>query len=150
MAFQPKGWPDLGPLPQDLVVPITELHCYHMTYFSGHMIFFLPLIGLFLASAKWRLIGLAAKDSQSCEAEGRNTRLWVRMLHNNYRHRYGMLSYSIVWYGLAWARGGWVVAITRTQRNKSNLDPEIGKMLARGRIGNETSTFHSNPWFTCY
>ena len=38
-----------------------------------------------------------------------------------------------------------MVAITRTQRNKSNLDPEIGKMLARGMIGNETSTFHSNP-----
>ena len=38
--------PYLGHLPQDLVVPITELHFGHMTCFRGHMTFFLLMIGL--------------------------------------------------------------------------------------------------------
>ena len=31
-----------------------------------------------------------------------------------------------------------------------HLDPEIRKMLVRGMFGNENSTFHSGPQFTCY
>ena len=55
MAFQPKGWPYLGHLPQVLVIPITELHCGHMTCFPGHKTFFLLMIGLLLVSDNWRL-----------------------------------------------------------------------------------------------
>ena len=35
-------------------------------------------------------------------------------------------------------------------KNTRFYDLKIRKMSVRGMYGNENSTFHAGPWFTCY